>query len=127
MTEVQQRALFGSSFERLGQERRVDILHSLKLVDDATKATFDSLRAVRRKYLHLLSQTHSQVAPDARRAYEDAIKIVAVALGPTVKDGAVVLRPDLMAYLADRGSFKLSNKRAAHNKPLLRKPLCRRI
>lgn len=91
MTEARQRALFGSSFEKLGQERRVDILHALKLVDDATKAAFDSLRAVRRKYLHLLSQTHAQVAPDARRAYENALKIVAVVLGQTFKDGAVVL------------------------------------
>ena len=103
MTEAQQRALFGSSFERLGQERRVDILHTLKLLDDPTKGAFDSLRAVRRKYLHLLSQTHAQVAPDARRAYEDALKVVAVVLGQTFKQGAVVLRPDLMAYLVEKG------------------------
>jgi hypothetical protein len=55
MGEAQQRAMFGSTFERLGQERRVDVLHALKLVDDTTKA-FDRLRAIRRKYLHLLSE-----------------------------------------------------------------------
>ena len=72
-------------------------------MDDATKAAFDSLRTIRRRYLHLLSQPHAQVAPDARRAYEDALKVVAIVLGQTFKDGAVVLRPDLMAYLSEKG------------------------
>jgi hypothetical protein len=103
MLEAEQRSMFGSTFEKLGQERRVDILHTLNLVDDPTKAAFDSLRAVRRKYLHLLSQTHADVVPDARRSYEAALKVVAVVLGQTFKDGAVVLRPDLMAYLAEKG------------------------
>jgi hypothetical protein len=103
MTEPAQRAMFGSTFEKLGQERRVDVLRTLNLVDDAAKTAFDSVRNIRRKYLHFLSQTHAQVAPDARRAYEDALKVVAVVLGQSFVKGAVSLRPDLMAYLTEKG------------------------
>jgi hypothetical protein len=95
--------MFGSTFEKLGQERRVDVLRTLNLVDDAAKTAFDSVRNIRRKYLHFLSQTHAQVAPDARRAYEDALKVVAVVLGQSFVKGAVSLRPDLMAYLTEKG------------------------
>jgi hypothetical protein len=103
MTEPEQRAMFGSTFEKLGQARRTEVLHALKLVDDASKAAFDDLRGIRSRYLHLLSQPHAQVAADARRAYENALKVVAVVLGQTFHDGAVVLRPDLMAYLTEKG------------------------
>jgi hypothetical protein len=73
-------------------------------------ATSAQLRGVRRKYLHLLSQTHAQVAPDARRAYEDALEVVAVVLGQTFNQGAVVLRPDLLAYLAEKGIVQVEPK-----------------
>jgi hypothetical protein len=103
MTEDHQRALFGSTFEKLGQMRRVEVMQALKLVDESGKAAFDSLREIRRRYLHLLSQTHEQVAHDARRAFSDALSLVAIVLGMTFQNGAVVLRPDLMAYLTEKG------------------------
>jgi hypothetical protein len=103
MNESEQRAMFGSTFEKLGQERRVDVLHTLKLIDDEAKVAFDTIRGIRRKYLHFLSQTHAQVASDAHRGYEATLKVVTVLLGQTFKDGAVNLRPDLMAYLSQKG------------------------
>jgi hypothetical protein len=103
MSEAEQRAVFGSTFEKLGQERRTDVLHTLKLIDDCILQAFDSLRGIRRKYLHFLSQTHAQLPPDARQAYEDALKLVNFILGQTVVDGAVALRPELMNYLTEKG------------------------
>ncbi len=103
MTTILQRVMFGRTFEKLGQDRRVAVLHGLKLVYDAAKSGFDSLRAIRSKYLHLFSQSHTQVAQDARRAYENALQVVAIVLGQTLADGGVVLRPDLEAYLFDKG------------------------
>ena len=61
MTEAEQKALFGNSFEKLGQERRTEVLHSLTVINDDAKAAFDALRTIRRRYLHLLSQTHQQL------------------------------------------------------------------
>jgi len=48
MTATVQKELFGSSFEKLGQERRVSILHAYGLNDDALKTSFDRIRTTRR-------------------------------------------------------------------------------
>ena len=111
MTEEDQRAILGSTFERLGQERRIQVLRGLSLIDDNTKEAFDNLRTIRRKYLHLLSQPHAQVAPDAKQAYKDTLHVVAVVLGQTFTDGAVVLRADLMAYLTEKGLVEADPQR----------------
>ena len=71
-------AIFGRAFEKLGQERRTKVLRALELIDADTERAFDSLRGIRRKYLHFFSQTHAQVAPDAQQAFKDAIKVVSV-------------------------------------------------
>lgn len=103
LDDAAQRALLGSSFEKLGQERRTQVLRVLDLIDDKAKDAFDSLREIRRRYLHLLSQSHSALVADARRAFEQALVVVAMALGQSYQDGGVVLRQDLMSYLLERG------------------------
>lgn len=103
MTAAEQEALFGSSFEKLGQDRRVRVLATLGLIDDSTKKAFDDLRIVRKRYLHFLSQPHDNIAADARSAFNAAANLTTVALGISFEDGAVVLRPELVEYLKERG------------------------
>jgi hypothetical protein len=100
--EREQRLLFGRTFEQLGQDRRTDVLRGFRLIEDDTRAAFDILRTIRKRYLHLLSEPHDSLAADARSALEATRKVVAFALGLTFKDGAVGLLPDLMAYLDAR-------------------------
>ncbi len=107
LDQTAQRALLGSTFERLGQERRTQVLHVLGLIDDDAKAAFDDIREIRRRYLHLFYQPHGQLATDAARGYKSALQVVAVVLGQSFKDGAVALRPDLMTYLVARGVVEL--------------------
>jgi hypothetical protein len=97
--EREQRQLFGRTFEQLGQDRRTEVLRGFRLIDDETKAAFDLLRSIRKRYLHFLSEPHDCLADDARSALEATRKVVAFILGLTFKAGAVGLRPDLMAYL----------------------------
>jgi hypothetical protein len=103
LDEAAERALLGSSFERLGQERRTQVLLSFGRINAETKVAFDSLREIRRRYLHFLSQAHEQLAADARTAYEQALSVVSVVLGVAFKEEGIALRPDLMAYLTRRG------------------------
>jgi len=103
LDEAGEKALFGSTFEKLGQERRTQVLLSFRRIDAETKTAFDRLRALRRRYLHFLSQPHEQLAADARTAYEQALRVVAVVLGVAFEDGGIALRPDLMTYLTERG------------------------
>lgn len=103
MTEQKQADLFASSFEKLGQDRRTKVLHAFKLIDDEAKVAFDELRILRRRYLHLLSQTHEEISSDARRAYAATVRLVKVVLPPSFQNGILMLRPDLMAYLVEKG------------------------
>lgn len=98
-----QRALFGSSFERLGQQKRVQVLKGLSIIEHDSVVAFDALREIRRRYLHFYSQHHVRIADDALRAYEYALAVVAVVLGQSVSEGRLLLRPDLMAYLEAHG------------------------
>ena len=91
------------SFERLRQVDRIRELRKLNLIDDAVKQHFDSLRHIRSKYLHFLSQSHDRVAPDAKLAYEAALKTVGFVLQVDFREGAVVLQKDLVAYLVRKG------------------------
>lgn len=103
MAEEQQRALFGSSFERLGQERRVSILRSYGLIDDQTKARFDLVREKRRRYLHFFSQEHTNLADDAVKVFDATVALVVSVIGQGFDDGKIVLNASLMKYLEDHG------------------------
>jgi hypothetical protein len=103
MTDTEQKAVLGSTFEKLGQERRANVLYGLKLIDEQTLEAFNGLRSLRKKYLHFLSQPHTELPADARQAYGYALTLVTNVLGQTFVDGTVALRPELMAYLTEKG------------------------
>ena len=110
MTETAQRELFGSSFEKLGQERRVSVLHTYGLIDDALKTSFDRIRRTRRQYLHLWSKDYDKLSVDAVACYRDALTIVESVLGQTIRDGKLVLDPKLTKYLRAQGVFAASER-----------------
>jgi hypothetical protein len=101
--EAAQIAIFGSTFEKLSQDRRTKVLCAVGVIKDEATVAFDGLRRIRRKYLHFFSQSHEQAASDARRAYQHASKLVETVLGAHVEGGAVILRQDLVTYLTERG------------------------
>jgi len=103
LDDAAQRALFGRSFERLGQQRRVEVMEGLGLVERDSVVAFDGLRNIRRRYLHLYSQDHAHIADDALKAYGHAITVVAGVLGQSMNEGRLLLRSDLMDYLKERG------------------------
>jgi len=98
-----QKELFGSSFERLGQDRRVAILHAYNLITDEVKSHFDAVRNARRGYLHFYSKEHERLPAEAVEVYRAATELVTSIIGNTFRDGKVVLAPALVAYLESRG------------------------
>lgn len=102
LADKEQKQLFGRTFETLGQERRIDVLRGFRLIDDDTKAALSQLKAIRNRYLHFFSQPHDSLPGDARSAMDAARRVVTFTLKPTFQDGAVGLRPELMAYLDAR-------------------------
>lgn len=103
MTDAAQKALFGSTFEKLGQDRRVAVLHGFGLVNDATKSQFDQIRTIRKRYLHLWSHGHDSLAADAVKCYQAALGVVVTVIGQDIKDDRIVVNPNLVKYLRERG------------------------
>ena len=105
MGNTEQEQLFGSTFEKLGQYRRVSILHAYGLIDDTLKTSFDRIRTTRRQYLHLWSKGHDALPGDAVDCYRHALAIVVSVLAGSIRDGALVLEPRLIRYLRTKGVF----------------------
>ena len=105
MTETSQRELFGSSFEKLGQDRRVSILCAYDLISEELKDSFDRVRLKRRQYLHLWSKEYDKLSTDAVDCYLDVLRIVAFVLGQDIRDGKLLLDPKLIRYLRAQGVF----------------------
>lgn len=99
LTESGEKAIFGSSFEKLGQQRRVSILSGYNLIDQEIKDTFDKLREKRNRYLHNWTQDSQSLHQDAVDCYEAAIKITLFVIGQDVKDGRLLLKSNLIEYL----------------------------
>jgi hypothetical protein len=73
------------------------------LEQDDDKKSFDSIRTVRRKYLHLWSAEHLSLDRDAITCFHAAAKLVIASLGLGVKDGRVILREEIVTYLRPHG------------------------
>jgi len=106
MTPENEAALFGSPFEKLGQDRRVKVLAAYGVVSPEVEKMFDTITNIRRKYLHLWSQDHDRLSDDAVTCFHAAIGLVVKAIGQDIKDGAIVLNPRLVKYLEQQGIYE---------------------
>jgi len=105
VTREREAALFGSSFERLGQDKRVKALAAFGLVDKTAQGRFHTIREARRGYLHLWSQDHETLPGDARKSYHAAVALVATVIGQDVSEGKIVINPRLVGYLERKGVY----------------------
>jgi len=91
--------LFGKSFEKLGQERRIRVLRAFGVIGEALEAKFERLKNLRNKHLHLLSQDTKTLPDDAREAFRLAVELAELVFRVEFDDGKAKLRPQLMRYL----------------------------
>jgi len=61
MSEKDQISVFGRKFEKLGQDRRVQILSAYGVINKNLEDAFEGIRKIRNRYLHLWSQDHEQL------------------------------------------------------------------
>jgi len=86
-------------FENFGQKERVKRLYKFGLIDDDVKEKFDFVRTKRNQYLHRLSQTLENVAPDAKQVFDATFEIFLKISGLSVDQGKVLLNPKIIDYL----------------------------
>ena len=107
MTSKIQKAMFGNrAFERLGQEQSIKVLEACGLIDGAAKERFETIRKIRRGYLHLWSQDHHSLPGDAVKSYHAAVALVATIIGQDFSDGKIVISQELVKYLEREGVYK---------------------
>ena len=106
MTEEDEKALLGSTFEKLPQDRRVRILKAYGIIATDIADDLDTIRRIRRQYLHLWSHDHGRLPEDAVKCFHAAIRLVVEAIGQDFNDGRLVLNPTLVKYLERKGMFE---------------------
>lgn len=99
ISERDQIEIFGGTFEKLSQARRVSILHAYGMIDDRLKEAFDLVRERRRRYLHFWSQEHDDLPGDARAVFGAAVLVAVSAIGQNLQEGKLVLNPRFVKYL----------------------------
>lgn len=106
ITIDQQKKLFGSTFEGLGQERRINILRTYGVIDDEFKNYFLIIKSIRRRYLHFWSQEYETISSDSLKVFLSAVKIVVKLIGQDVRKGKLLLNPAFQKYLDNLGILK---------------------
>ena len=101
-----QQKIWGSTFEKLGQYRRVEILYAYNIINSELKVKFDLVRTTRKKYLHLWSQDFDNLPKDAIEVYHASISIVVKILGQNIENGKIILNPKIIKYLQQKGIYK---------------------
>lgn len=105
ITVDDEKALFGARFEKLGQERRLQVLSAHGLIDAAARGRFETIKETRRRYLHLWSQEHDSLPADAVKSYHAAVALVATVIGQDFQDGKIVINHRLVKYLERKGVY----------------------
>ena len=103
LTEKYEAEIFGSRFDRLGQERRIKILSAYGIIAQADVKDFDKIRLTRNLYLHRWSEDHTGLSEDAEECFRAATRLVAKVIGQDFQDGEMRLNPRLWKYLQEKG------------------------
>ena len=104
ITEDKEKKLFGSSYERLGQERRMKILTAFELITGKQYDDFNFLRNCRRPYLHSWTIKANDEKKDALCAFKKALKLFKQITGVGIKDGKLIVNP-LILKLCESGNL----------------------
>ncbi len=113
MTSQEEENLFGRTFAKLGQDRRVRVLLTYALISVRVRDDLELVRKTRNKYLHLWSQDHRELPNDAVAVFKAAVRVTVAVLGQDIVDGKFVLKPQLLKYLQRHGRVEVSHDSTA--------------
>lgn len=90
-------------FEKSGQKERIKKLRENKLIDDESNTRFEIIRKRRRRYLHFISEEHTNISGDAKDILDATMNLVVGILGQKFKEGKIILNSDIVSYLEEKG------------------------
>lgn len=97
--------VFKKRYESWGQEKRISILSELGLILDPIPSHANTVRNIRKSYLHFLSISHKRIANDALTAYVSTSAIIKPLLhiGFDFDGGGLYVPEHLKGYLTTKG------------------------
>jgi hypothetical protein len=102
--------LFGRSFAKLEQKRRIEVLLALGVIAESAAELFEKLRAKRNEYVHPSVQRGGKDATaDAVSAYSWAVTLAGDVIGREFRDGAWGLKSAMAEYLRRTGVVKAAS------------------
>jgi len=97
ITEQNENGIFGSSFENLGQDKRLKILKTFGHITEAQHNNFDIIRKSRRPYLHLWTTDLKNEQADSLDVFKKSFQLFKEVTGIGFADaGTVRVNPLLM-------------------------------
>ncbi len=113
ITAEDQTKLFGSTFEKLGQYKRINVLEGFRVIREELKQQFETIRQIRNKYLHFWSKESENIEEDARKAFGSAVHLVAKTIGQGIVDSRMLkLNPAFEKYLDKQGLIQTHTNEA---------------
>lgn len=98
-----QKGLFGKTFEKLGQERRVNILLAYEVINTEDQSKFDLIRKIRNKYLHFYSYGHKSIKSDALGVYSACTALFNQITGLKFNGGVTEFNKPFRVYFKQKG------------------------
>jgi len=98
LTEDNQKRLFGGTFEKQFQKRRIDILYELGIIDSSTKSFFDIVKDLRNDYLHIKKDL-TNVDNDAEKIWENTNKMLEHTLQMKIENKKIWLNKHIVDFL----------------------------
>ena len=102
----QQKQIFGSTFEKLGQKRRIYVLRKFTLLSEEMARDAEAVLKIRKQYLHFLSKSYSRIEKDAEDAYKASFRIIKSLVDLPIGDGRFII-PNLLSNYVKK---KLNSK-----------------
>jgi hypothetical protein len=99
LDEKTQKGVFSMSFERLGQDRKIEVLSALSMINEKERHSFLTVKTIRKNYLHYLSHPHDRIREDARTAFGATANLVVWLMGLGVAAGSMKLDQRFINYL----------------------------
>jgi len=97
ITEQDENGIFGSSFENLGQDKRLKILKTFGHITEIQRNNFDIIRKSRKPYLHLWTTDLKNEQTDSLDVFKKSFQLFKEVIGIGLADaGTVKVNPLLM-------------------------------
>lgn len=75
LSKEEEENLFGDNFEGISQRRKIEILKTIKAIDQSASKTFHEVRNIRNKYMHSWEYETIQQKGDAKKIISNTFKL----------------------------------------------------